>query len=151
MTAFKPKVNLKLMVMKAKYKFRMSSSERQKRYFSKEFKIKKVQEIESGRTKVLEVCKEYEVSRTSVYRWLQKFGAPKNKYERMVVESKSDTQAILALKEKVAELEKLVGQKEVLLAFKDKMIEYMQDNSSEDIKKKLSNIRSTISGKTGKS
>lgn len=129
----------------------MSTSERQRRYFSKDFKIKKVQEIESGRTKVSEVCKEYEVSRTTVYRWLRKFGAPKNKYERMVVESKSDTQTILALKEKIAELEKLVGQKEVLLAFKDKMIEYMQDNSSEDIKKKLSNIRSTISGKTEKS
>lgn len=136
--------------MKAKNKFRMSSSERQRRHFSNEFKIRKVQEIQSGRTKVSEVCKEYEVTSSAVYKWLDKFGAPRNKYERMIVESKSDTQTILALREKIAELEKLVGQKEVLLAFKDKMIEYMQDNSSEDIKKKLSNIRSTISGKTGK-
>ena len=39
---------------------------------------------------------------------------------RVIVESESDTAKLLALKAKVADLERIIGQKQVQLDFKDK-------------------------------
>jgi len=132
--------------MATRNQFRMSVSERRSRTFSENFKIKKVREIELGRTKVSEVCKEYEVSQTSVYNWLQFYGAMKNKKERLIVESQSDTQQLIALKKKIAELERIVGQKQILLEFKDKMIDLAEQTYGVDIKKKFSTKPSNTSG-----
>jgi hypothetical protein len=73
----------------------------------------------------------------------------KNKQERMVVESNSDTRELLELKKKVAELERIVGQKQVLLDFKDKMIDIAEETYGVDIKKKFSTKPSATSGSTG--
>ena len=132
--------------MATRNQFKMSISERRSRTFSEDFKIKKVREIEQGRTKISEICKQYEVSQTSVYNWLQNYGTMKNKKERMIVESQSDTQQLIALKKQVAELERIVGQKQVLLDFKDKMIELAEQTYGVDIKKKFSTKPSNTSG-----
>jgi len=132
--------------MATRNQFKMSISERRSRIFSEDFKIKKVREIEQGRTKVSEICKQYEVSYTSVYNWLQNYGTMKNKKERMIVESQSDTQQIIALKKKIAELERIVGQKQVLIEFKDKMIDLAEETYGVDIKKKFSTKPSNTSG-----
>jgi transposase len=132
--------------MATRNQFKMSTSERRSRTFSENFKIKKVREIELGRTKVSEVCKQYEVSYTSVYRWLQNYGSMKNKKERIIVESQSDTQQLIALKKKIAELERIVGQKQILLEFKDKMIDLAEEIYGVDIKKKFSTTPSNTSG-----
>jgi len=132
--------------MATRNQFKMSTSERRSRTFSEDFKIKKVREIEQGRTKISEICKQYEVSQTSVYNWLQNYGTMKNKKERMIVESQSDTQQLIALKKQVAELERIVGQKQVLLDFKDKMIELAEQTYGVDIKKKFSTKPSNTSG-----
>jgi transposase len=126
--------------------FKMSISERRSRSFSENFKIKKVREIEQGKTKVSEICKQYEISYTSVYNWLQNFGTMKNKKERTIIETESDTQELLALKKKVAELERIIGQKQVLLDFKDKMIDIAEQTYGVDIKKKFSTKPSNTSG-----
>ncbi len=130
--------------------FKMSTSERRRRRFSDSFKLQKVREIEIGKTKVSEICKQYEVSSVNVYRWLNKFSAMKNKQERLIVETDSDTKQLLALKKKVAELERIIGQKQVLIDFKDKMIDIAEEMYDVDIKKKLSTGQSNISGATEK-
>jgi len=130
--------------------FKMSTSERRRRRFSDSFKLQKVREIETGKTKVSEICKQYEVSSVNVYRWLNKFSAMKNKQERLIIETDSDTKQLLALKKKVAELERIIGQKQVLIDFKDKMIDIAEEMYDVDIKKKLSTGRSNISGATEK-
>jgi transposase len=132
--------------MATRNQFKMSISERRSRTFSEDFKIKKVREIEQGKTKVSEVCKQYEVSDVSVYKWLQNYGTMKNKKERMIVESQSDTHQLIALKKQVAELERIVGQKQVLLDFKDKMIDLAEQTYGVDIKKKFSTKPSSTSG-----
>lgn len=53
------------------------------------------------------------------------------------MEAKSDTQKILALQKRIAELERIVGQKQVLLDFKEKMIELAEEEYKIDIKKKF--------------
>ena len=116
---------------------KMTRQERQNRYFSESFKVKKVQEIERGISKIAEICKEYEVSNTAVRKWILKYSTMKKKTEKMVVESKSDTQTIIELKKQIADLERRLGQKQVQLDFKDTMIDLAEDIYKIDIKKKL--------------
>jgi hypothetical protein len=67
------------------------------------------------------------------------------------VESKSDTRKLLEMKKRIAELEQIIGQKQVLLDFKEKMIELAEEEYGVDIKKKFTEKRLSTSGKTGKS
>ncbi|MEZ5011136.1 MAG: hypothetical protein R2744_05805 [Bacteroidales bacterium] len=48
---------------------------------------------------------------------------------------KGDTQKIKALEERIKELERVIGQKQLLLEFKDKMIEIAEATYNVDIKK----------------
>ncbi len=134
--------------MSYKKQFSTSVKDRRLRSFSVEFKKLKVREITSGRTTISEICREYEVSRTSVFRWMSKFGVMGKKKERVVVETDSDTKQLLALKKRIAELERLVGQKQILLDFKEKMIELAEEEYQVDIKKKFSEKPSSTSGET---
>jgi transposase len=113
----------------------LSQQERRDRRFSDEFKLKKLQELERGQTTISEICRAYEVSATSIYRWQEKFSPMKKKKERLIVESQSVTQEILALKAKIAELERSIGQKQILIDFKDKMIDLAEETYKIDIKK----------------
>jgi transposase-like protein len=128
--------------------FEMSIDERRIRRFSESFKTAKVREIEQGKTKISDICKQYEVSNTNVYRWISKYGKMKTKKIRTIVESESDTQQLLALKKKVAELERIIGQKQILLDFKDKMIDIAEEMYGVDIKKKLTTPQLNTTGKT---
>jgi hypothetical protein len=53
------------------------------------------------------------------------------------VESKSDTSKIIALEKRIAELERLLGQKQIEMEFKEKMIELAEKKYGVDIKKKF--------------
>ncbi len=128
--------------------FKMSISERRRRRFSDTFKIQKVREIETGKTKVSEISKQYEVAPANVYRWLDKFGHKRDKPERLIVETDSDTKQLLALKKKLANLERIIGQKQIMIDFKDKMIVLAEETYGVDIKKKFSTQPSSTSGKT---
>lgn len=128
----------------------MSQSERRRRFFSEGFKRQKVREIEQGATRIAEVCRQYEVSDTAVRKWLRQYGVKQAGQPRLVVESQSDTQELLRLKQQVAELERLLGQKQILIEFTEKMIELAEDHYGVDIKKKFSTPRSGTSGKDGK-
>ena len=128
----------------------LSRQERQYRYFSEDFKRKKVLEIEKGLTSVGEIKRQYQVSGTAIYRWIYKYSMSREKGERTVIESKSDTLKIRALKEQVEHLERLVGQKQIKIDFLEKMIEIAGEECGIDIKKKHSTPRSSASGKAGK-
>jgi len=134
--------------MATRRQFKMTTAERRRRHFSDSFKIQKVRELETGKTKVSELCKQYEVSDVTVYRWLNKFGVMKDKKEKLIIETDSDTRQLLELKKKVAELERIIGQKQILIDFKDKMIELAEDTYNVDIKKKFSTQPSSTSGIT---
>jgi hypothetical protein len=73
------------------------------------------------------------------------------KQVKVVVEAKSDTQKIMALEERIKELERIVGQKQLLLDFKDKMIEIAEADYGIDIKKKVGSKLSSGTTSTGKS
>lgn len=128
-----------------------SSFQKVRRTFSDEFKRKKVWEIERKISSVTEISREYGVTRTAIYKWIHQFSAMSKKKVHMVVESQSDTRKILELKDKIAELEKLVGQKQILLEFQAKMIDLAEEMYEVDIKKKLGTKPLTgIASKPGK-
>lgn len=117
--------------------FNQSSKFKTKRVFSEEFKRRKVQEIESGLSKVSEISKAYNVTPHAVYKWVYKYSNSMKKQERLIIESESDTQKINQLKKQIAELERALGQKQIQLDFKDKMIELAEEVYQIDIKKKF--------------
>lgn len=120
------------------------------RYFSDDFKRKKVRELERNITSIPDICNTYSVSRTSVYRWIYKYSSMAKKQVKQVVESKSDTKKIMALEDRIKELERTVGQKQLLLEFKDKMIEIAENTYGVDIKKKVGSKLSSGTTFTGK-
>ena len=124
---------------------------RQNRYFCNDIKKKIVRDLEKNLHTISDVCKTYQVSRTSVYRWIFKYSAMAKKQHRQVVEAKSDTQKIRTLEERIKELERVVGQKQLMIDFKEKMIELAEQRYNVDIKKKLGSNLSSGSTTTRKS
>ena len=123
--------------MATRKQFTMNEAERRRRHFSDNFKKSKVQELELGRLTISELKRQYEVSSTTIYRWIANFGTMKNKPERIIVETDSDTKELLLLKQKIADLERTVGQKQVLIDFYDKLIDIAEIEYKVDIKKKF--------------
>ena len=134
--------------MATRFKFTQSVMERRRRSFSEEFKRQKVREIEQGVTRICEVSKEYEVSEKSVACWIKAYSNRYMKGVKTIVEAQSDTRKLLEMKAKIAELERALGQKQLLLEFQDKMIELAEETYGVDIKKKFGSKSSYGSGKT---
>ncbi len=121
------------------------------RYFSEDFKRKKVREIESNMTTVSSVGREYSVSISAIYKWLYKYSASRKKGVKMVVESKSDTVKIEYLRGQLKEAETTVGQKQIKIDFLEKMIELAELEYGIDIKKNTTSRRSSGTGRIEKS
>jgi transposase-like protein len=116
--------------------FKLSTRERRFRTFSESYRQEKVREIVEKRATISEVCRANEITRTTIYKWIDLY-SNQEKPIRTIVESKSDTAKILALQKRIAELERLVGQKQVQIEFQKKMIEIAEETYKVDIKKKL--------------
>lgn len=115
--------------------FTLTLAERRRRTFSDTFKRNKVREIELGLVKVSEVRKQYQVSYAAIYMWLRKFGTQNDKPERIIVETMSDTKALQEMKERLAELERAFGQKQIELEFYKKLIDIAEEHYGIEIKK----------------
>ena len=126
--------------------FLMTVRARQLRRFSEEFKKQKVLEIQSKSTTISEVCKAYEVADTNVRKWIAKYSSNYQKGIVTIVESESDTKKLIEAKKRIAELERLIGQKQIQLEFKDKVIELAEEYYQIDIKKKFESKPSYGSG-----
>lgn len=132
--------------MATRDQFKMNEAERRKRIFSEAFKKQIVQEIERKQTTISQVRKAYQVSYNSVSRWIEKYSTISKKGVRLVVEMESETKKMLELQKKVAELERIIGQKQILIDFQDKMIEIAEQTYQIDIKKKSEQTPSSTSG-----
>jgi transposase len=120
------------------------------RYFSEDLKLKKVREFEQNLSTIRDICREYGVSRTAVYKWIYKYSAMRKKSIKQVVEAKSDTVKISRLKDELKAVERVIGQKQILIEFLEKMIELAEEEYGIDIKKKYSSSPSSGSGAKGR-
>lgn len=107
-----------------------------KRVFSLELKLDLVKKIESGTVRVSEVCKIYGVSHTAIYKWLHKYSQLYHKQARVVVERKSLSKKNQELKDRIKELERTVGQKQLRIDYLEKVVEVSSERIGYDIEKK---------------
>ena len=126
--------------------FRSTPTNPPTRTFSEEFRRKKVEEIESRISTVSEISREYEVTKAAIYKWLHKYSQHMKKKERVIIESESDTRKISDLKKQIADLERLVGQKQIQIDFMSKLIDIAEESYQIDIKKKFGGKGSSGSG-----
>jgi transposase-like protein len=110
---------------------------KRRRTFSIAFKQEKVRQIEQRQVTVLQLCKLYHVSNSAIYKWIELYGSLKQKGERVVVEKESESAKTAELLKKIAELERLFGQKQVEVEYLKKVIEFGSELTKTDIKKKF--------------
>jgi transposase len=108
------------------------------RVFSDDFKKKIVKEIETKRISIKDVASLYEVSKNSIYQWLYKYSKNYEKGTKMVLELESEAERTKYLQKKVAELERVVGQKTIEIDFLHKVIDLCSEELGYDVKKKAS-------------
>ena len=106
------------------------------RHFSETFKKEKVKQIEEKRITVLQLSKIYEVSSTAIYKWIRKYSKYAGKSERLIVEKESEGEKTIQLLKNIAELEQLIGRKQVEIEYLKKVIEFGSELTETDIKKK---------------
>lgn len=120
------------------------------RSFSDKFKREIVRKIEKNELSISEVSNDYEVSRTSVYKWVYKYSNLYKKGVKQVIEPMSSSKKIKDLQSRIKELEQIVGQKQIKLDYFEKLIEISEKDYNIDIIKKKDSKHSSGSGKTGK-
>lgn len=118
-------------------KFTEESKRKRNRIFSEELKQGVVKDLEHNIASIPEIIRRYDVSRTSVYNWVYKYSAYAKRGERVVVEKKSEARKTEELKKQIKELERIIGQKQIQIDIKDKMIELAEKKYKIDIKKKF--------------
>jgi transposase len=111
------------------------SSTKIRRTFSEELKRKIVKEFESGKVRISELCRAYDISDTSIYNWVKKYSPYTQRGEQIIVESKSETRRVLELSKKTSELERVIGQKQITIEYLEKVISLANKELGVDLKK----------------
>lgn len=114
------------------------------RGFSVEFKRIKVKEIVEKRISIGQFCKLYQVSRTSVYKWLYQY-SDLERGVKQVVQMESEAFKTKQLLIQIAELEQAVGRKQLEIDFLNKTFELASAEVGYDLKKKYAARQSNIS------
>ena len=111
---------------------------RTQRYFSEEIKREVVKRIERNELGITQASREYEVSCKSIYIWMYRYSIHLKKGNIVIVEKKSRTEKMEQYKQRIAELERIVGQKQLEIDVLKKTLEIGSAEVGFDIKKKYS-------------
>jgi transposase len=121
-----------------------------RRKYSEEFKRELVCLFESGKFSVSQLDRLYGVSFALIYKWIYKYSNFNEKGYRIIEMKQSSTSRIKELEQKIKDLERLVGQKQIKIDFLEEMIDVAQEELNIDIKKKSSTPQLDGSGKKEK-
>src|SRR3954453_2466123 len=122
---------------------------RQPRYFSEQFKRAKVKELVEKRLTIKQLCQLYNVSKVAVYKWLYKYSPHHQQKTTLVVQMESEALKTQQLLQRIAELERAVGQKQLEIEFLNKLLELGSEELGFDLKKNYSARPSNGSALTG--
>lgn len=126
---------------------------RERRIFSEELKKKAVKELVGKRTTIRSLMAEHQVSANTVYRWLYQYSAYHEQKCTLVVQMKSEELKNSELRQRMAELERIVGQKQLEIDFLNKLLEIGSAELGFDLKKSFSppplNGTGSVNGSTG--
>lgn len=111
---------------------------RPRRIFSTEFKRQKVTELTSGKITIANFSKLWGIRKHIVYRWIYKYSPEHKKGTTMVVQLDSEATKTQELLRRISELERTLGQKQMVIDFNEKLIEIASKELEIDIKKNFS-------------
>lgn len=123
---------------------------RKQRKYSEEFKKRLVADFEKGKYSVPQLERLHGVSNGTIYRWIYKFSTFNEKGFRVVEMKDSSNKKMKELETRVKELESVVGRKQIMIDYLEKMMDIAKDELDIDIKKNFGTPQSTGSGKTKK-
>ncbi|MFA0963249.1 transposase [Roseivirga sp. BDSF3-8] len=106
------------------------------RVFSESFKRDKVRMYETGKMSVSQLSKTYQVSETSIYKWIDRFRSTPAS-ERIVVETESDYLQVVELQERMVKMERLIGNQQMMIDYQQSVIAAAKQHYGEDIEKKF--------------
>jgi transposase len=107
-----------------------------KRIYSEEFRKARVQEYESGELTISQISRLYNIGNSSIYKWVYKYSLYNSKGLKIVEMSESTTQKVKTLETTVAELERLLGKKQIQIDFLETTLEVIKEEHGIDFKKK---------------
>jgi transposase-like protein len=116
------------------------------RTFSESFKRAKVTEIDSGKIKISDIVRIYGVGDNSVRKWVKKYSISPQTNTRMVIELESESLKTEQLAKKVAELERVIGQKQLEIDFLNTLVTVSSEEVGIDLRKVFFTKRSTDLG-----
>jgi len=111
---------------------------RERRVFSEDLKKKIVKDLVSKRATIRSVMTEHQVSGNTVYRWLYKYSSHHEQKCTLVVQKESEELKNSGLRKRIAELERVVGQKQLEIDFLNKLLEIGSGELGFDLKKSFS-------------
>jgi transposase-like protein len=123
---------------------------RQRRTFSPTLRKDIVRLIESGKISVAAASREYDVSKTTIYRWIYRYSTYNKKGAVLVVDKDSQAEKLKQMQQKIAELEQAVGHKQMQIDYYEKFIDLASEEVGEDLKKKYGSAASSGSSTTNK-
>jgi len=121
-----------------------------RRQFSEQIRRKAVEEFRSGKYTVKELADLYHCSPQTIYRWIYKYSPGDSPSINVIEMSESTDQKVTDLQKKIADLEQVVGQKQIKVDFLQKMIELAEEEYDLDVKKSFSSKPSSGSESTGR-
>jgi len=121
-----------------------------RREFSEQIRRKAVTDFRSGKYTAQELADLYHCSAQTIYNWIYKYSPGDSPQVNVVEMSESTDQKVKDLHDKIAQLERALGQKQIRVDFLEKMIDLAEDEYDLDVKKSSSSKRSSGSGRTGK-
>ena len=119
---------------------------KQKRIFSEEFKKVKVKELIEKQITVRQLSRLYEVSAVAIYKWIYKYSVHYQQKTKLVVQMESEAYKTQQLLQRLAELERAVGQKQLEIDFLNKLLELGSEELGFDLKKNFSTKLSSGTG-----
>ncbi len=90
---------------------------RQRRTFSPTLRKEVVRLVESGKLSIAAASREYQVSKTTIYRWIHRYSTYNKKGAVLVVDKDSQTEKLKQMQQKIAELEQAVGHKQMQIDY----------------------------------
>ena len=123
---------------------------RERRIFSEEVKKKAVKDLTGRRTSIKALINEHQISPQTVYKWLYKYSPFHEQKCTLVVQMESEETKNVELQKRVAELERVVGQKQLEIDFLNKLLEIGSSELGFDLKKNFNTPPSNGIGGTAK-
>ena len=120
----------------------MKQGLKQVRVFSEAVRRKVVKDIETGKVSIAAVCRELDVSKTSVYSWLNKYSRHLQSGKKLVLQMDSEAYKSKELEKRVKELEAALGRKQLEVDFLNRLIEQGKEELGGRLEKKV--LHSTL-------